>query len=354
MRLETLGVPVVAAINGAALGGGLEIALACHHRIVADVPGAVVGFPEVTHRPDARRWWGGSLGADVRDPEGVHGGAEPGHAVHAGQGPGIGLWSTRSLPTVEELVARREGVDQGQPRGPHPAVGCQGLQDARRHPVSPGLAAHPAVVPGAACASSSRVRRCPAPRAILDAAVEGAQVDFDTASRIESRYFTSLVTGQVSKNMIQAFFLDLQYINSGRLAPRRHRQAAGHQDRRARRRHDGRRHRLRVGQGRLRRGAQGRLDRGGGEGQEVLGEAGGQGARARADHPGEARRVLGRITPTAEAADFRAVDFVIEAVFEYARAQAPGVRRRSRTSSSPTRCSGRTPRRCRSPVWRPV
>src|SRR5436853_6919498 len=46
--LETLGKPVVAAINGAALGGGLEITLACHHRIIADVPGAVVGFPEVT------------------------------------------------------------------------------------------------------------------------------------------------------------------------------------------------------------------------------------------------------------------------------------------------------------------
>src|SRR6202522_1661239 len=46
--LETLGKPVVAAINGAALGGGLEICLACHHRIIADVSGAVVGFPEVT------------------------------------------------------------------------------------------------------------------------------------------------------------------------------------------------------------------------------------------------------------------------------------------------------------------
>ncbi len=46
--LETFGKPVVAAINGAALGGGLEITLACHHRIAADVKGLVVGFPEVT------------------------------------------------------------------------------------------------------------------------------------------------------------------------------------------------------------------------------------------------------------------------------------------------------------------
>ncbi|HVW45313.1 MAG TPA: enoyl-CoA hydratase-related protein, partial [Amycolatopsis sp.] len=46
-RLETLGKPVVAAINGAALGGGLEIALATHHRIAADVKGSVIGLPEV-------------------------------------------------------------------------------------------------------------------------------------------------------------------------------------------------------------------------------------------------------------------------------------------------------------------
>src|SRR3954453_263098 len=46
-RLETLGVPVVAAINGAALGGGLEIALAAHRRVIVDDPKAVLGFPEV-------------------------------------------------------------------------------------------------------------------------------------------------------------------------------------------------------------------------------------------------------------------------------------------------------------------
>jgi 3-hydroxyacyl-CoA dehydrogenase/enoyl-CoA hydratase/3-hydroxybutyryl-CoA epimerase len=53
----------------------------------------------------------------------------------------------------------------------------------------------------------------------MSAAVEGAQVDFDTASRIESRYLTNLVVGQNAKNMIQAFFFDLQAINAGKLRP---------------------------------------------------------------------------------------------------------------------------------------
>ncbi|MDH3194243.1 MAG: enoyl-CoA hydratase-related protein, partial [Acidimicrobiia bacterium] len=46
--LETLGMPVVAAINGAALGGGLEIALACHYRVALDNPATRIGLPEVT------------------------------------------------------------------------------------------------------------------------------------------------------------------------------------------------------------------------------------------------------------------------------------------------------------------
>src|SRR3546814_12105013 len=59
----------------------------------------------------------------------------------------------------------------------------------------------------------------PAQKAILSAAVEGAQVDFANASRIESRYLTNLILNQGSKNMIQAFFFDLQAIGAGSLRP---------------------------------------------------------------------------------------------------------------------------------------
>ena len=76
----------------------------------------------------------------------------------------------------------------------------------------------------------------PAPHHIMAAAVEGAQVDFDNASEIEGRYFVDLVTGQVAKNMIQAFFFDLQ---RGQRRPRPaggHRAVPGQEGRRARRR----------------------------------------------------------------------------------------------------------------------
>jgi len=59
----------------------------------------------------------------------------------------------------------------------------------------------------------------PAPEAILSAAVEGALVTFDTASRIESRYFARVATGQVAKNMIQTFWFQLNEINRGRSRP---------------------------------------------------------------------------------------------------------------------------------------
>src|SRR5436305_6853677 len=59
----------------------------------------------------------------------------------------------------------------------------------------------------------------PAPHHIMAAAVEGAQVDFDNALEIEGRYFVDLVTGQVAKNMIQAFFFDLQQVNGDRGRP---------------------------------------------------------------------------------------------------------------------------------------
>ncbi|WP_416903643.1 enoyl-CoA hydratase-related protein [Micromonospora echinospora] len=97
-RLETLGRPVVAAINGSALGGGLELALGCHHRIVRDDPAIEIGFPEVTlgllpgcgesSAPSGCWGWPTRLSTGCS----VASGADRRTPSHTG-------WSTRSPPT---------------------------------------------------------------------------------------------------------------------------------------------------------------------------------------------------------------------------------------------------------------
>ncbi len=219
-RLETLARPVVAAINGAALGGGLEIALACHHRIALDDPRTQLGLPEVT------------LGL-------LPGGGGVTRVVRMlGLSSGLMdvlLTGTRFKPSaalekglVDELVGTRDELvpaakawvlaHRDDPEAAVQPWDRPGYRMPGGTPSTPKLAAFLPAFP-ANLRKQAKGADYPAPRAILAAAVEGAQVDVDTASRIESRYLTKLVVGQNSTNMIQAFFFDLQAINSGSLRP---------------------------------------------------------------------------------------------------------------------------------------
>ena len=156
---------------------------------------------------------------------------------------------------------------------------------------------------------------CP-PRAIMAAAIEGAYVDVATADEIETRYFISLVTGQVAQNMIKAFFFDLQHINSGGSRPDGYDKVHREEGRRHRRGHDGCGHRVRLGAGRYRGRPQGCLarERRTWQGYSVKlvekGVAKGKLSQEKGDE------LLARITPTDKAEDFRGVDLVIEAAFE--------------------------------------
>ncbi|BBY81908.1 enoyl-CoA hydratase/isomerase family protein [Mycolicibacterium pulveris] len=216
-KLETLGVPVVAAINGAALGGGLEIALACHHRIAADVKGSVIGLPEVTL---GLLPGGGGVTRTVR-MFGIQKAfmevLSQGTRFKPGKAKEIGLVD-ELVDSVEDLVPAAKAWIKANPDAHTQPWDAKGYKMPGGTPSSPGLAS---ILPSFPALLKKQLKGAPmpAPRAILNAAVEGAQVDFDTASRIESRYFTSLVTGQVAKNMIQAFFFDLQTINGGGSRP---------------------------------------------------------------------------------------------------------------------------------------
>jgi 3-hydroxyacyl-CoA dehydrogenase/enoyl-CoA hydratase/3-hydroxybutyryl-CoA epimerase len=313
-KLETLGVPVVAAINGAALGGGLEIALACHRRIAADVKGSAIGLPEVSL---GLLPGGGGVTRTVR-MMGIQNAfvnvLSQGTRFNPKKAKETGLVD-ELVGSVDELVPAAKAWIKANPEAHTQPWDAKGYKMPGGTPSSPALAA---ILPSFPSLLRKQIKgaNMPAPRAILAAAVEGAQVDFDTASRIESRYFTELATGHVAKNMIQAFFFDMQAINAGGSRP------------------EG------IGKTPITKiGVLGAGMMGAGiayvsakAGFDVVlkdvtieaankGKAYSEKIEAKALERGKttaekSATLLGRITPTADAKDFAGVDFVIEAVFE--------------------------------------
>ena len=214
--LETQGKPVVAAINGAALGGGWELALACHHRIAIDSRKVKIGLPEVT----LGLLPGG--GGCVRMPRllGMQN-ALPylleGKQVNPQQALEAGLIHQLAQDADELLAHARafiianpeEAVQQPWDKPDYRMPGG----DAKNPKNAQLLVVAPAML-------KQKTQGClPAPEAILATVVEGAQVDFETATRIESRYFVELTCGQVAKNMIGTFWFGLNAIKAGASLP---------------------------------------------------------------------------------------------------------------------------------------
>ncbi|MDT7728430.1 MAG: 3-hydroxyacyl-CoA dehydrogenase / enoyl-CoA hydratase / 3-hydroxybutyryl-CoA epimerase [Actinomycetota bacterium] len=313
-KLETFGKPVVAAINGAALGGGLEIALATHHRIAADVPGTVIGLPEVTL---GLLPGGGGVIRTVRllgIASAVMNVLVQGQRHKPAKALELGLIH-EVVGSVDELVPRAKEWLKANPEASVQPWDVKGYKIPGGTPNSPAFAANLPAFP-ANLRKQIKGANMPAPRAILAVAVEGSVVDFDTAIQIETRYFVSLVTGQVSKNMTKAFFFDLQAINSGGSRPE------GYEKFKA----------TKVGV--LGAGMMGAAIAyvSAKAGIDVVlkdvtqeGAEKGKGYAAKIEEKALSRgkttqeksdALLARIKPTADAADFAGVDFVIEAVFE--------------------------------------
>ena len=311
--LETLGKPVVAALNGAALGGGLEIALACHHRIALNNPKAQFGFPEVTLGllPGA-----GGVTRTVR----MLGIADAlmkvllqGQRLRPAEAVETGIVDELAA-TPDELLAKAHDWIKANPEAAQP-WDKQGYKIPGGTPSNPKFAAMLPAFP-ANLRKQLKGAPMPAPHHILCAAVEGSQVDIDTALRIEGRYFVDLARGQVAKNMIKAFWFDLNSINAGGSRP------SGFEPRRATRV-------AVLGAGMMGAGiayvsARNGIDvmlkdvtieaaeKGKDYSRKLLDKAVSRGKLT------EAKRdeVLARITPTADNADLAGCDLVVEAVFE--------------------------------------
>ncbi|HEY6523933.1 MAG TPA: enoyl-CoA hydratase-related protein, partial [Solirubrobacteraceae bacterium] len=216
-RLETLGKPVVAAVNGAALGGGLEICLACHHRILVNDPTIQLGFPEVQLGllPGA-----GGVTRTVRMMGIVNALMQlllQGQRVRPEKGQEIGIVD-ELVSSPDELIPAAKKWIAANPEARQPWDADKKYKIPGGTPSTPALAQNLPAFP-ANLRKQLKGANYPAPLHIMAAAVEGAQVDFDNASEIEGRYFVDLVTSQVAKNMIQAFFFDLQRATGDRDRP---------------------------------------------------------------------------------------------------------------------------------------
>jgi len=211
--IETLGVPVVAAINGTALGGGWEIALACHRRICLTDPKIKLGLPEVTL---GLLPGGGGVVRTVR----MIGLAAAlpllteGKQLRPEQAHQAGLVH-ELVDSAEQMLEQAKAWIAENPTSAQPF-------DAKGYVIPGGTIREAGMMMAAIPAMLTKKTHgtMPAPQAIISAAVESMQVDIDTALRIETAYLAELAAGQVAKNMIGAFFFQLNEINGGGSRPK--------------------------------------------------------------------------------------------------------------------------------------
>ena len=213
-RLETCGKPVAAAINGHALGGGLEIALACHARFVLDDARLKIGQPEVK----IGLLPGG--GGCVRLPRlvGIQQALQimaEGADLSPAKALGMGL-VTELAPDREALLAKARAWCAANPKARQP-------WDAPRFRFPGGDSRAPAVAQmfavGPSVAAARSWGNYPAITHIMSAVFEGGLLDFEAASTVESRYFAACAMSQASKNMIGTLWYQLNALEKGASRP---------------------------------------------------------------------------------------------------------------------------------------
>ncbi|MEL6719682.1 MAG: enoyl-CoA hydratase-related protein, partial [Bacteroidota bacterium] len=213
--IEQPGVPVVSAINGSALGAGFEMALASHHRIVLDNPKIRVGLPEV------------NLGL-IPGGGGIIRlmwllGIERAYQILT-QGRSYRPQEALKEGIIDDIAKdERELIDKARHWILHTKEGRRPW-DQEVMTIPFGTADNAEM--------TRKIRRLniklvkenqfhfPAKHSILNILVEGSKVDFDTASEIESRYYTEVVCSKTAKNKIKAFYFDYEAILSGENRPK--------------------------------------------------------------------------------------------------------------------------------------
>jgi len=202
-KLETCGKPVAAAINGTALGGGLEICLACHHRVAANNPKSVLGLPEV----QVGLLPGG--GGTQRLPRLI--GIEPalqlitqGKHVKPAEAVELGFVDKLVESGTEIDIARAWVLEEGDPEQPWDKKGF-------KVPGGAGLMNPSAIqtfMVGTSLLQKMTNHNYPAPIAIMSAVYEGTVLPMDTALDVETKYFVMMLMSPVSRNMTRTLFIN--------------------------------------------------------------------------------------------------------------------------------------------------
>ncbi len=202
-KMETCGKPFAVAINGLALGGGLELCLACHYRVMSDHPKAVLGLPEVSIGllPGA----GGTqrlprlIGTEKSLPVIIQGKKlNPQKALEAGV--------VHEIAPVDELLDRAKTwlLETPNPIAPWDVKGFRMLGGAGA--MTPKNAQQFMV--GTSLIAGMTQHNYPAPIGAISAVYEGCITPIDTGLDIESQYFGELVSGVVARNMMRSLFVN--------------------------------------------------------------------------------------------------------------------------------------------------
>jgi len=202
-KLETCGKPIAVAINGLALGGGFELCLACHYRVMTDHPKAQLGLPEVSIglMPGA--------GGTQRLPRMI--GVEKSLPVIL-QGKKLNPKKALELGVVNEVVPAEKLLDQarawlnGTPDSTAP-------WDARGFRMPGGAGANSpknaqTYMVGTSLLAGTTQHNYPAPIAALSAVYEGCITPIDAGLDIEAQYFGRLMVGVTARNMIRSLFIN--------------------------------------------------------------------------------------------------------------------------------------------------
>ena len=200
-RLETCGKPFVAAINGLALGGGYELCLACHFRVIVDDPKAVVGLPEVTVGLLA------GSGGTQRLPRMI--GLEKSLPIIL-EGKTPGPQEALKLGMVDAVVPAADLIETARQwilKTPDPVRAW----DKKGYKIDTGLL-NPANVPVYAMRptqiAAQTQRNYPSAITNLQCIFEGMQQTFDNALKLESKYFARLCVDPVARNLIRTTFVN--------------------------------------------------------------------------------------------------------------------------------------------------